>query len=454
MIRILLLVAALVALAACREDGPSASRETSPGGIEYTLLDLPEHEAVTIQVAWPTDWAYRSGTNKAAPLIGAQVILAGGAEGHPAGEVVERFADLDSEGNIHVALNDHVIGELTFERDRMAETVEIANAHLRAPALEHSWFERIRHGIAQNMAEAQARPAHASFDAVRWAVFGRHPLRNAMSLDEPGTFEALTRDDIAAWHAETFTRNPDAVVVAGGIDAGAAGAALDALFEGLPESGRAMSRETAPDFAPRRILLHRPNAEVTNLAFIAPLPPTRLGGEAEDLILIHALGGDDQSVLFNAVRTGLRASYAFGAGMANYTRDHRILFMTGEVEADKLAEVERVVGAAYARFREHGPQGPLADRKAPLEARFSELADFVVDQARSELQSALDGHSPGRSLELNDVVAAVTEDTVTARLRDEFPAPDGFIVIAVSPDADAFPGACVILAPREATNCP
>ncbi|MYA87706.1 MAG: insulinase family protein [Boseongicola sp. SB0662_bin_57] len=453
MIRVLLLVA-LVTLAACWEDGPSASRETSPGGIEYTLIDLPEHEDVTIHVAWPTDWAYRPGTSKAAPVTGAQVILAGGAEGHPAGEVVERFADLDSEGNIHVAVNDHVIGELTFERDRMAETVKIANAHLRAPTLEQAWFERIRHGIAQNMAEAQARHVHAGFDAVRWAVFGTQPLRNAMSLDEPGTFEALTRDDVAAWHAETFTRSPDAIVVAGGIDAGAAGTALDALFEGLPDSGREVSRESMPDFAPRHMLLHLPYAESTNLAFIAPLPPTRLGGELEDLILVHALGGDDQSVLFDAVRTELRATYGFGAGIANYTREHRILFMTGEVEADRLAEVERVVRAAYAMFREYGPQGSLADRKAPLEASFSELADFVVDQARSELQGALEGHPPGRSLELDDELAAVTEESVMARLRKDFPAAGDFIVIAVSPDADGLPGACVIRVPREAADCP
>ena len=453
MIRIFFL-AALVTLAACWEGGPSASSETSPGGIEYTLIDLPEHEDVTIHVAWPTDWAYRSGTGKAAPVTGAQVILAGGAEGHPAGEVVERFPDLGSEGNIHVAANDHVIGELTFERDGMAETVEIANAHLRAPTLDQAWFERIRHGIAQNMAEAQARHVHAGFDAVRWAVFGTQPLRNAMSLDEPGTFEALTRDDIAAWHAETFTRNPEAVVVAGGIDADAAGGALDALFEGLPESGREVSREATADFSPRRILLHRPYAEVTNLAFIGPLPPTRLGGELEDQILIHALGGDDQSILFDAVRTELRATYGFGAGVANYTHEHRILYMTGEVEADRLAEVERVVRAAYAMFREHGPQGSLADRKAPLEASFSELANFLVDQARSELQGALDGHGPGRSLELSAELAAVTEDGVIARLRDDFPASDGFIVIAVSPDADGLPGACVIRVPREAADCP
>ncbi|MBL4556669.1 MAG: hypothetical protein JKP98_04160 [Rhodobacteraceae bacterium] len=41
MIRILLIFAALLALAGCKEDSPTASRETSPGGIGYTLIHLP-----------------------------------------------------------------------------------------------------------------------------------------------------------------------------------------------------------------------------------------------------------------------------------------------------------------------------------------------------------------------------------------------------------------------------
>ena len=175
MTRILILFATLLALAACKEDGPTASVETTPGGIEYTLLHMPEHEDATIHIAWPTDWAYRAETNKAAPVVGTQLILAGGADGYPAGDVGERFADLNFEGNIYVAVNDHVIGELTFERDRMDETIAIANAHLRAPTLDQMWFDRLREGAAVNMAEAQTQPAHAGFDALRWAVFGAQP---------------------------------------------------------------------------------------------------------------------------------------------------------------------------------------------------------------------------------------------------------------------------------------
>lgn len=454
MIRIALALIALLGLAACTGDKqPSASVETSPGGIDFTLVEMPGNEWVSIQIAWPTDWAWREDVNQAAPFIGTQLLLAGGAEGYPAGEVGERFADLESEGNLG-ASPDHVYGDLTFRQEHMAETVEIANAHLRAPALEEGWFTRIHDGFAQNITESKAQPVQRSFDAARWAVFGDQPLRDALSLDASATIPALTREDVVAWHAQTITQDPETVVVAGDLDAEKAGAALDALFDGLPEATHEIAKEEEADFSPRRILLHMPEAETTSLTFIAPLPPTRLGGEYEDVIITQVLGGDDQSVLNEAVRTGLRASYGFGAGFANYTRDRRILVLSGAVDTEKLADSENVVREAYAAFRENGPTGLLSDRTAILEENLEELSEFVFDQAYAELQSALDGFEPGRSLRLGEELAAVSEDSVLERLANDYPQAAAFLVVAVSPDADALPGACVISAPEEAVDCP
>ena len=454
MIRPFLLVSALFILSACKGDGPTATSQTSDGGHAYTLITIPDHDYVSIQIAWGTDWAYRSDTNKAAPFIGTELILAGGAEGYPAGEVAELFADLDSEGMIYNAVNDHVIGELTFLPEHITETVKIANAHLRAPTLDPVWFDRISTGLAQNMAEAQSQPAHAGFDAARWAIFREQPIRNALSLDDPETFASAAPEDIAAWHRETFTSKPEAIVIAGDIAPAVAGAALDTLLSGLPAASRRLSRAAEPDFSPRRILLHLPEAEVSTLTFIAPMPETRHGGEMEDLILSHALGGDDQSALFSAIRTELRASYGFSAGTANYTREHRFLVMTGEVETSKLAQAENVVREAYARFITEGPQGPLGDRKAAFAPHFEEIPDYVVDQAAAELQSALDGFSEGRSLDLATELSMVTEESIKHRLRAEYPAPDAMLVVAVAPDAAALPNACVITTPHEAADCP
>ena len=452
MIRFLLALLVVFIPALGRAEAPAASPEISPGGIAFTLLRLPGNKDVVLTAAWPTGWAYREDVNQAAPIVGTRLILSGGAEGYPAGEVIETFADLKAEARLYLTAQDHVIGEIVTRKENVPAVVKIANAHLRAPTLDEGWFARIRDGVAQSMAEARARPSHAGFDAVRWAVFADQPLRSALSLDAPGVFGELTRKDVAAWHRETFTRRPEAVVVAGDIDAEAAGKAVDALLAGLPDNAPALSRQARADFTPRRILLHLPDAQVTSLAFIAPLPPTRLGGEVEDLILTGALGGE-KGVLFDAVRTRLRASYGFAAGFSNYTRESRVLFVAGEVESGRLAEVEEVVCDAFAAFRKAGPGGDLAARKAPLRAQFAKMPDFVLDVARAELQSALDGFQPGRSLRLAAEFDAVTEESLRARLAGAFPGAGDFIVIAVSPDGNAMPNACVITTPEQAADC-
>ena len=360
---------------------------------------------------------------------------------------------MGSEGNIYVAAVDHMIGELTFAPDELDETIEIANAHLRAPSLDQVWFDRIRDGVQQNMTAAQAQPAHAGFDAVRWAVFAEQPLRDSLSLDGPTTFQELTREDIVEWHRETFTITPAEIVVAGDIDAAAAGKAIDKLLFGLPEGRSPKMSKAQPDYSPKRIVLHIPDAETTTLSFIAPLPATRFGNELEDLILLQALGGDDQSALFKAVRTELRASYSFVAGMANYTRDLRIMYMSGEVEADMLSEVETAVRDAYKDFRNTNSWDDLDARKGSLNASFENLPSFFVDQARSEIQSGLDGFVAGRSLSLTEELAAVTEQTIVERLNNGFPSTNEFIVVAVTSDADALPGACVITTPSDVVEC-
>jgi len=453
MIRTFIVMITLLSLSACEDAAPTASVEMSPGGIPFRLVHMPEREDVAIHIAWATDWAYRKSTNKAAPVVGTQLILAGGASGYPAGDVSERFADLKSGADVFVAAHDHVVGELVFNRDHLDETIAIANAHLRAPTLDQIWFDRLREGTAARLAEVRGLPAHAGFEAVRWAVFGHQPLRNAMSMDKPGTVHDLTRADVVAWHAETFTRKPQAIVVAGGISVEEAGVAIDTLLNGLPDKVSTNSRLSSTDYSARRILLHQPEAEVTTLALIAPLPSTRKEGEFQDIILLQALGGDDQSVLFNAVRTKLRASYGFEAGVTNYTREHRIMFLTGQVESDKVTHVERVVREAYAGFRQTGSLGDLNTRIKSLEANSKELAQSVTAQARSELQSALDGFEVGRSLRIVEKLSVITEDSLRERLLKEFPNQEDFIVIAISPDPEALAQSCIIRSPAEAVDC-
>jgi predicted Zn-dependent peptidase len=443
----------LVLPTGCREEKPAAFAETSPGGIAYTFLRIPDAKDVAIQIAWPSDWALREGVNQAVPYIGADLILSGGAEGYPAGEVGETLADLEVEAYLSVS-TEYVLGELIAPKEHLAEAVKIANAHLRAPALDQGWFNRIQQGFAAKMAEVAALPATRGFAAIRWAVLGDAPLRRALSVDPPEQITAATRDEVAQWHRQTLVRNGAKIVIAGALDADAAGTALDALLAGLPEGSGPTATAPKADFRPRRILLHVADAPTSLLAFIAPLPPTRDGRESDDIVLVSALGGDDQSVLFDAVRTKLRASYGFEASIDGFTRDLRFLAFVGEVETAKIAEAETVVRTAYADFRKTGPTGDLAERLSPLFANAERMSKLPGAASVTALMALLDGQDPGLALDLKSVLTKVDAATLQSRLTTAFPAPDAFIVLAVSSDVNALPGACVIDTPADAARCP
>ena len=444
----------LIVLAGCQEDEKTgATMETSPGGIEYARLYIPDAKDVAIQIAWPTNWSLRDDVNQAVPYIATDLILAGGAEGFPPGEVAETFADLKAEGRMQVT-PDHLLGRLMAPLGNLDKAIDIAAAHLAKPTLDQGWFDRIQQGLAANIAEAKSQPANRGHDALRWAILGDTPLRRALSLDPPEMITKATRDEVLAWHRQTVVRTGAKVVIAGTLTADAAGKAVDRLLSGLPQAAGSNLPKPAANFAPRRILLHIPQAQTSTLVFIGPLPPTRDGGEYEDVLLATALGGDDKSVLFDAVRTGLRASYGFGAGLDGYTRDLRVLVLTGEVETAKLPEAEGIVRQAYANFLKSPRMGDLAARKSPFEASGKEAAKDPMAASFSALMALLDGQNPDIALTLPSLLEKVTDATVQSRAASAFPAADQLIVLAVSPDAAALPGACVITSAAEAASCP
>ena len=445
---------AVILLAGCQEEEKlGATIETSPGGIEYARLYIPEAEDVAIQVAWPTTWAFRDDVNQAVPYIGTDLILAGGAEGFPPGEVSEAFADLNAEGTMWVTAN-HLHGQLIAPKDNLGQAIEIAAAHLAKPTMDQGWFDRIQQGFAANMAEATSQPANRGYDALRWAILGDTPLRRALSVDPPDMITTATRAEVVEWHQQTVIRTGATVVIAGDINKDDAGKAVDALLSGLADGPLVAAATPTADFAPRRILLHVPEAPTSTLVFMGSLPPTRDGSEFEDVLLATALGGDDTSVLFDVVRTGLRASYGFGAGLDAYTRDLRVLVLSGEVETARLAEAEALVRTAYSEFISAPGMGDLTARKEPFRANGEETATLPGAASFSALMAILDGQDPSLALTLPALLDEVTEATVQARAASAFPKAETLIVLAVSPDAAALPGACVITAPVQASDCP
>lgn len=441
----------VLALSGCQSQGLKVSDEVSTSGLSYSLIQMPGNSRVSIQIAWPSYWAFSKAKNQAVPYIGARLLLAGGAEEYPAGEVVERFADMKSEGNLAPSA-DYVLGVLHYSREHQDETLKMANAHLRKPSLDERWFNRIRDEFSKQIEETRTQAESKGFEALRWAVFGKQAIRAALSLDEVGMIDDVKQSDVATWSKKVITRSAS-IVIAGDLTEEEAGGVIDTLFEGLLEANVERELSVEADFSPRRILLHTPKSTTSTLSFVGKLPSFREGSEFEDLLLNSALGTGSQSVLFDVVRTKMRASYVYGSGIDAFSRNHRILVLSGQVETSKLAEVEKAIREAYAKFREEGPSGGLQQLKEHFRENIKESLKDTGAMAHSAMMAKLDGQKTASILTLQDELNAVTVQSLKQRLNVDFPTADGFIVVVSSPDETALPDACVIKTPKQAVGC-
>jgi zinc protease len=452
MIRTLCLMFCLLILAGCKSEAPIITDEISPSGVHYTLIKMKSNDEVAVQLAWSTDWAYRDGLNESVPYVGKDLILAGGAEGYKPGEAGEKFADLKAEATIN-PMSDFVYGGLKFKKSNMIETLKIANAHLRAPTFDQKWLSRIAGDWKNRSIEGLEKPEAKLFNTMRWAILGNQPLRTSLSLDQPKDFEMIDRAQIMQWHKKVFTHQPKAVVVAGDLSSDEAGLIVDDLLAGLPAGSHTMDSKKKMDFKPRRILLHLSEAKTSQLLFIASIPPNHEGKEMEDILATSILGSGERSVLFKAVRTELRASYDFGAAIDNFSHNDRFMFMLGQVETTKLAETERAVRQAYSKFKQNGPNDDLALWKSLSYGPLESLWQTPDSAASAVIQVKINGQPSSRLNELRQEIDAVTLNSIKSRLASAYPASEGFVVVAISPDSSSLPDACVIRSPEEVVNC-
>jgi zinc protease len=448
-----LLVIALGVLAILAPLDPAAAANTvtnekSPGGLPYVRIHMPGAEKVAVRVAWPTDWATKEDANQAVPWVGARLMSTGGAEALPAAEAAERMSDIGAERDLW-AETDMVKGWLSVKRENLGAAVEIMNAHLRAPAFPENWLDRARSELAAERTEGLAIPANMAKEALSWARLGDVALRRAYNGESPDRFESVQLSDVQSWHRSVFSTGPLWVVVAGDLEAEGAGKAVDALFAGLPAATAKAPISTIDDMRPRRILFHVPTAGTGRLLFVGEIPSISEGWKNEDTALIREL----DRLMLEAARYELRAAYSTKWDNYDDSDRNRVFIIEGDVAADKLAEAEKLFRSVYASYRTNGPASAQSVRAEALQvlqevAREpnggSEIALFALETRRDPMLMV---GSP------EAFVQTITLDSMKARLAEAFPKPEDITIIAVSPNADSLPGACVITAPEQAVNC-
>jgi len=172
-------------------------------------------------------------------------------------------------------------------------------------------------------------------------LYAGHPY----ALDPLGTvatIEALTRDDLAAWHERRMTKENLLLVVVGNVSRDDLEAKVTAAFGGLPVSGAAAGE--IPSVAPAESQVEITERELpTNYIrgqFLTPDP-----GD-EDFAAMQVALDILSDRFFEEVRTKRNLSYAVFAGQSQRRANYGLLYVTA-VEPDTtlqvmLHEVERL----------------------------------------------------------------------------------------------------------------
>lgn len=142
-------------------------------------------------------------------------------------------------------------------------------------------------------------------------------------------------------------------------------------------------------------------------------------------------------------------------GLDMFANTARVLLISGEVETAQTAAVRDLVLKTYDDMAHKPLDSATVERwRDVLADGFAQLRDDTTNRATTMVGSMIYGYDPLTFEQSPQWIAALTPDSLMARYAKDYPKADALTVIAVSPDANALPGACVITAPRDVLMCP
>ena len=451
----ILAVFGTLTLASCQQEGSrEVTSEISPAGHPFTFMPIYEDGVtdITIEIAWPTTWAYEADKNPAVPLVASRAILSGGTSELSPQDVLILFEDKNAYGDM-LAQPQHIIGSISFPKEHIDEILDVVQEMLARPQFNDRWLEREKSEFASRIATNNSTTNFRIWTAARFAIFGDQPANQSLSLTDPEIIAAVDQSDVRRWHRDVIGKTGVTVVVTGAISADDAGNAVDRLLADLPEGHPVELQSAQGNYAPVEIYLHDPEAPQTMIGFVGKLPIDEEGIHYEDHLAMGFFSRAGQSPLFDALRTELRASYQMFGGNSAYDRNNPFLFIGGGVEANKLVEARDVIKQTYDSYRVNPNMEGFSQFRAGLADQVAENVSYVDMAARGILDARLNLIDPSYVPNAGDKVTNTRAMDVSDRIAKSYPRGDQLIVLAVGPNPSDLPGACVITQPEQAVDC-
>jgi zinc protease len=383
---------------------------------------------------------------RALPLVSLELQLRGGASAHPAARagLAAFTADMIDEGTttrtaLEIADAVDLLGatltssagydasqvRLSILRHKLAAGLTVLADIVMRPTFPEAELTRVRKERLDQVLQRSAEPAAVAEDAFARVLYGAHHPYGASLLGTRESLEALTREDVEAFHRARYAPGQATLVVVGDVTRAELDPLLEAAFDGWTGSGQEPTPlPSAPVGAQRAIyVVDRPGAAQSEvrLGYVAV---SRSTPDFFPLAVLNTiLGGSFTSRLNMKLRE--EKGYTYGAGS---TFDMRVApgpFEAGAAVATPVtaAAVEDFMGE-IARLRgEPALPDELTRARNFLALRLPQRFESVDDVVRrlSELVAhgvPLDFYA-GYVAAVNDVDAQAVGDAAHRHLPVE-----------------------------------
>jgi zinc protease len=429
---------------------PVATPQTSPGGLSFRHVLMPEDTHQALVFAWKDGTAIALPGKEALAAL-APALMMEGPKGSTRSAMLEDLRDLQAGIGMSAGAN-FAQGQLLAPAPKFAAAGGILARLLADPALpEDQLKEAQRNRALASQQAAQNAETQAQRLLARLAL-GEGPYLRLMTAD-PSIFERVTKADIEAWRRNVLVRDGLVIVAAGPLTVAEVGREIDRIFAGLPQSGNVPGVPMpVVRSSGKLVVLERPVVQT----IISAGGPTGLVITPDFVraeLAIGVLSGGFSGRLLKAVRERLGATYGISASLQPIDAYTRGLLIHTPVANDKAKDALATIRSEYARF---WAEGVTEDEIEPLKTVFITRNRDRLRRAPSVagvlLGLSLQGF-PADFLATYDArVRSYGRAAINEEIRAKFPAPP-LTFVMVAPSAAGLGADCVIKAPEEIARC-
>lgn len=315
-------------------------------------------------------------------------------------------------------------------KDKREPALTILKSVLHAPLFDAAIFEREKTRTIAGLKEAMTRPDSIAGKAFWAAMYPNHPYGRQAT---PESVAALSRDDLAAFHARYYVAANASITLVGDLSRAEAEQIAEAIASGLPK-GEAATLPDAPE-KPKWSITQLPHPASQAHIYIG-LPAIERGNPDFFPLLVgnYTLGGGGfVSRLMKEVRDQRGYAYSVYSYFAplKQTGPFQIGLQTKRSQAKDALKVTREVLTGFLK------NGPSEEELAAAKANLTGSFPLRLDSNKKILENVANIGFYGLPFDYLDRYQAKVQAVTTEDVRQAFARrirPENLITVTVAAD--------------------